>query len=222
MKIGEAVAWLAESGIEAQVRGKRWRLSRPADLETLWEAMTDDARPIPYWTELWPASLALAEFLVDNGAAIKGRLCCDIGCGLGFTALVAANQGAVVAGVDLEVEALEYCLLNARANAITPSAFLCMDIGKPAFAKGAFQLAWGGDVIYERAIFRPFLDFLDRSLAKDGACWLAEPGRGIFHAFKTLACDAGWRLTPLREMKVGAIYKGEPAKLVSIWEMRRV
>lgn len=221
MKNSEAAARVCATGIEAEIRGRLWRLSRPADLETLWEGMADDSRPIPYWVELWPASLALAEFLVDSAGIIKGRRCCDIGCGLGLTALVAASVGAVVAGVDLQPEALQYCRLNAGANAVSPAALVCMDIGSPALARGAFQLAWGGDVIYEKAIFRPFLEFLDLILAKDGVCWIAEPGRGIFHSFKTLACDAGWRLSPLREMKVRAIYEKEPAKPVTIWEMRR-
>lgn len=158
---------------------------------------------------------------MDRAEDIKGRLCCDIGCGMGLTALVAAELGAVVAGVDVEQEALEYCLLNARANFVKPGAFICMDIGAPAVARGAFELAWGGDVIYEKAIFGPFLNFLDAGLAEAGRCWLAEPGRGIFHAFAAFARKRGWRLHPLREERVRAVYDGEPAKQVTIWEIRR-
>ena len=38
---------------------RQWQLSRAADLEQLWEAMTADSRDfederLPYWTELWP------------------------------------------------------------------------------------------------------------------------------------------------------------------------
>ena len=57
--------------ISVRAAGRLWRLSRAADLEQLWDAMTaspddfDDER-LPYWTELWPSSVALAGWLAQQ------------------------------------------------------------------------------------------------------------------------------------------------------------
>ncbi|MDO9081662.1 MAG: methyltransferase, partial [Humidesulfovibrio sp.] len=53
--------------LEAEVAGRVWRLSRPADLESLWAAMgeggLDDDERLPYWVELWPAAVLLARWV---------------------------------------------------------------------------------------------------------------------------------------------------------------
>ena len=57
--------------ITVRAAGRLWQISRATDLEQLWEAMTadthdfDDER-LPYWTELWPSSVALASWLYSN------------------------------------------------------------------------------------------------------------------------------------------------------------
>ena len=60
--------------IAVNAAGRLWRLTRAADLEQLWDAMTDDPRNfederLPYWTELWPSSVALAGWLAERRAA---------------------------------------------------------------------------------------------------------------------------------------------------------
>ena len=42
--------------------GRDWTLERAADMEALWESMTEftEDERLPYWTELWPSSLVLA------------------------------------------------------------------------------------------------------------------------------------------------------------------
>ena len=80
--------------------GRQWRLTRAADLEELWDAMTADPHNfederLPYWTELWPSSVALAGWLAARQEEIAGRVCLDLGCGLGLTALVGQWLGAL-------------------------------------------------------------------------------------------------------------------------------
>lgn len=93
--------------------GRSWELTRAADLEQLWHAMTDDPRNfederLPYWTELWPSSVALAEWLALRREEIAGRPCLDLGCGLGLTALAGQWLGARVTAVDYEEAALGF------------------------------------------------------------------------------------------------------------------
>ena len=111
--------------ISVRACGRLWRLQRAADLESLWNAMLDDPQDfederLPYWTELWPSSIALCRWLEERRAEIAGRPCLDLGCGLGLTAMVGQWLGAQVIGMDYEEEALRFASLNARHNGVSP------------------------------------------------------------------------------------------------------
>ncbi len=107
--------------IEVASGGRQWTLLRPESLDVLWEAMTEEEftedERLPYWVELWPASLVLAEWLTLNRDRIRDRVCLDVGCGLGFTALVASRLGARVVGMDYEVYE-RYLVLKADIDAL--------------------------------------------------------------------------------------------------------
>ena len=76
--------------------GRDWTLERAADMEALWESMTEftEDERLPYWTELWPSSLVLADWLYQRRESLRGQPCLDLGCGIGLTALVGAVAGA--------------------------------------------------------------------------------------------------------------------------------
>ena len=78
------------------------------------QAFEEDDR-IPYWTEIWPAGIALAEWLGEQRKKIENRVCLDLGCGLGFTALAGAWLGAKVLAMDYQYQALYYAALNGCA-----------------------------------------------------------------------------------------------------------
>ena len=67
-------------------------LARPASPEALLDedAFAQDEF-MPYWAELWPGGLALAEALP---ADLTGIRVVELGCGLGVPSLVAAARGA--------------------------------------------------------------------------------------------------------------------------------
>src|SRR5581483_942708 len=73
------------------------RLRRPASPDALIdeEAFATDEF-LPYWAELWPAALALADALPE----VAGLRVCELGCGLGLPSLVAAARGADVTATD--------------------------------------------------------------------------------------------------------------------------
>ena len=90
--------------------GRIWHIRR-ADMDKLWAAMDQqegEEAHLPYWNEIWPSSLALAGWLAEMQDDIRGRTCLDMGCGLGFTALLGRWLGADVTAMDYEPEALEY------------------------------------------------------------------------------------------------------------------
>ena len=206
---------------------RNWELARPADLESLWAAMTDFANEderLPYWTEIWPASVVLAEWLQEHAAELRDRPCLDLGCGLGLTAVVGQWLGARVLGMDYETEALRYACHNGQRNlpsgAMQP-LWVTMDWRRPAVRRGSFSHIWGGDIMYERRFASPVLDFLDYALAGDGVVWVAEPCRAVYDSFRTILASRGWVARRVLECSTPALYPQEKAVPVRIWQIVR-
>jgi len=190
--------------LEAEVSGRIWRLTRPADLESLWQglgegALGEDER-LPYWVELWPAAVLLARFVALNAGRVRGRTCLDAGCGLGLSALVAASVGGRVLGFDYEPEALVFARRNAALNrellgSAEPPLFAVMDWRAPAVARGGADLLLGADILYERRFFEPVAAFLDFALAPDGVAWIADPERSVSAPAWARLEALGWSVT---------------------------
>jgi len=152
---------LAVGGIELD-------LLRPDSAEALLdeEAFARDEF-LPYWAELWPASLALANALPD----VHGLRVVELGCGLGVPSLVAAARGAVVTATDWAPEAVALLRRNAARNGVELRAEV-RDWREPWAER--FDLALAADVLYERRNVQPLLERL-RELAP--AALVALAGR---------------------------------------------
>lgn len=149
-------------------------LLRPESPESLIDedAFADDEF-LPYWAELWPAALALAEALPD----VAGLRVVELGCGLGVPSLVAASRGADVTAVDWAEDAVDLLRENAARNGITLRAER-RDWREPWDER--FDLALAADVLYERRNVEPVLARL-RELAREALVGLA--GRPYEDAF---------------------------------------
>lgn len=185
----------------APALGRDLVLERTADLEALWAAMdADDFGPderIPYWAELWPSSLALARFLEKRPELVRGKVCLDLGCGLGLSGIVAGLLGGRVIGLDHEWPAAFFARRNAGLNGLdapdTPNAlgasgasgasgpplWTVMDWRAPALKAASAQVVLAGDVLYEARFFAPLARFFRHALAPDGLALIAEPRREV-------------------------------------------
>ncbi len=215
-------------GISVTVCGRNWNLQRAADLETLWQAMVDselnsDER-LPYWTELWPASIALAEHIQSAQKHVKKKRCLDLGCGLGLTALVGAWLGAHVVGMDYEPQALAFAARNTQLNHIPlhqAPLWTAMDWRHPALKRYSMDVVWGGDIMYEKRFVEPVLNCIDHVLAPHGRAWLAEPGRNIYTLFQAALDERGWHSRLLRTRPTLALYRQQYTVPVRLWEITR-
>ena len=162
-------------------------LSRPRDPEALIdeEAFADDEF-MPYWAELWPAALELAEALP---ASLAGLRVIELGCGLGMPSLVAAARGAVVTALDWAEPAVELLRGNAERNGLSVAA---VHADWRAYG-GDFDLVLGSDLLYEARNAAALLELLPR-LAPEAI--LAEPGRPHAAGFFRQAAET-WTIEPL-------------------------
>lgn len=203
-----------------QAAGRSWTLLRPADLESLWREM-DDTDPraeenIPYWVELWPATVALCEWLA--GRDLRGRVCLDLGCGLGLSALAASARGARVVGMDHQSEALRFAALNARVNAVPSPLWICADWNRPGFAAASFDYIWGGDIFYERRFFEPLENLLLRCLKTDGRVWFADPERSVSRDVWSRFVRRGWKVADRGRERV---FLDQTEASITLWELSR-
>jgi predicted nicotinamide N-methyase len=134
-----------------QVAGVELTLLRPESPEALIDedAFADDEF-LPYWAELWPAALALAEALPEVG----GLRVVELGCGLGVPSLVAAARGAHVTATDWSEDAVELLRTNAERNDLQLGAEV-RDWRQPWADR--FDLALAADVLYEQRNVEPVL-----------------------------------------------------------------
>ena len=84
-------------------------ISRPVDYDRLIDdAAADPEQNLPYWAELWPSGITLAE----AAAGVTGTVL-ELGCGLGLPSLVAALDGADVVATDWSADAIALLERNA-------------------------------------------------------------------------------------------------------------
>ncbi len=173
-------------------------MTRPADTDRLLDrAAADPEQNLPYWAELWPSGIALADAITRDAPDWRGVRVLDVGCGLGTTAAAALRAGADLTVSDYAEEALALCRANARLNGLpSPIAQLLnwrsLDPGILAALGAPFPVVLAADVLYEKRDVEPLLAFLARVVAPDGLLWLAEPGRSVAMAWLDAARRRGW------------------------------
>lgn len=165
--------------VRLSLAGREVCLTKIADLEVLLDAIdpvtfAEDER-IPYWAELWPASVALAQYVMQH-LSLEGQQVLELGCGLGLVGIAAALRGARVLCTDYEHDALAFTRHNASRNASQHLRCRLVDWRQPALRRRyAYILA--SDVIYEARNFSPLVLLLQRFLARGGTAVFADPGR---------------------------------------------
>ncbi|WP_457571665.1 class I SAM-dependent methyltransferase [Desulfovulcanus sp.] len=204
--------------IKLELAGQKWLLKRPADLETLWTEMDelDQDERIPYWVEVWPASKLLGEWLIKNKQDIKGKLCLDLGCGLGLTSLIASNLQAKVIGLDYAWQALYFGRQNSLLNDVRSPLWVQMDWRKPGFKEKSFDYILGSDVLYERRFFEPISRLFDRFLAPGGKIWLGDPERMVSKDVWTRLKSLGWQVRKIASQKIEC---STQKATVNLWEI---
>jgi predicted nicotinamide N-methyase len=179
---------------------------RPADAEALLdeEAFAHEEF-LPYWAELWPSGVALAQEVSER--AVEGLRVAELGSGLGLPSLAAAIGGARVVATDWSPDAIALLRRNAHRNGAELELLVCSwDDASPLVERGPFDLVLAADVLYERRNVDQLLALLP-CLVADGEVLLADPGRPHLTTFLDAARDR-WRIetTPRPESRNLALY----------------
>jgi predicted nicotinamide N-methyase len=74
----------------------------PIRVKTLYQSQisVDASTPFPYWSQVWPAAIALAHFIEKHPYYIENKTVLELAAGLGLPSLVAARVGKKVDCTD--------------------------------------------------------------------------------------------------------------------------
>ncbi|MGI8618259.1 MAG: class I SAM-dependent methyltransferase [Gemmatimonadaceae bacterium] len=188
------------------IAGREFLLLRPRNADDLIteEDYVKDER-LPYWADIWPSSMMLAERLLEEKGA--GRTLVELGCGSGLCACAAAISGFDVTATDYYDDALRFTELNARVNAKRAVHTRHVDWSAIPADAGTFDVVLAADVMYEPRYPAMVANAIDRLLAPGGHALLADPGRIAFPDFITEASARGLAMThrDVREFRSGEI-----------------
>jgi len=133
---------------------------------------------LPYWAEIWPSSIALADFILQTSENFQGLSALELGCGAGLAGMAAALQGAEVLVSDYQSDALRLTELNWLLNLGKSPSSILLD-WRQADLDQRFDLIIASDVVYEKRFFEPLIMLFEKLLNPGGKILLSEPNRKI-------------------------------------------
>jgi predicted nicotinamide N-methyase len=137
---------------------------------------------IPYWADLWPSALALAEEVMESQHIKPGVSVLEIGCGLGLPGIAAGMKGASVVLSDYVQEPLDFAAFNWGLNLSSAASLALLDWREPV-AGMETDLLLASDVAYEKRSFEYLLKAFRSLLKPGGRVLLSEPNRMLAAGF---------------------------------------
>lgn len=135
----------------------------------------------PYFGILWPASVALGEYLNEHRALIKNKSVLELGAGLGLPSLVASHLGAKVLTTDYHPDVESYFLRNCRHSSVHCN-YQRLNWREESLTE-KFDVVIGSDVLYESKHASEVAKGLLRFLKPHGIIILSDPGRAYLQKF---------------------------------------
>ena len=161
---------------DATIGDRTFSILKPANSDDLIreEDFVKDER-LPYWADVWPSSIVLAEKLLElNG---KNKTALELGCGVGLSTLAATAAGFDVLSTDYYEDALDVTRANVFRNLGKTARTRLVDWRHLPANLGRFDLVFASDVLYEKEYAALLPSILDGVIAPGGMALIADPGR---------------------------------------------
>lgn len=137
---------------------------------------SDQDQPIPYWAQLWPSAIAMAQFLEANPRCYIHRRVLELGAGLGLPALVTAPLAEQVMISDLEQQAVATIRQSIDHLGYQNCRAAVLDWSRPE-TMPVSDLVILSDVNYDRDMLGVLQQTIRSLLASGSTLLLATPQR---------------------------------------------
>jgi predicted nicotinamide N-methyase len=202
---------LAHTRLIAVPHAPEIRLHLAEEATELWQSTEEElgerGLPPPFWAFAWAGGQALARYVLDHPAFVRGRHVLDFASGSGLAAIAAAKAGArIVTASDIDAFACPAMALNAKANGVTLELVERDLVG----LDGPWDAVLAGDICYERELAETVTGWLAHLAQQGTAVLIGDPGRAY------LPRD---RLTALAtyEVPVTRVLEDNDIKKTSVW-----
>jgi predicted nicotinamide N-methyase len=147
------------------------------------EAFAEGLLSSPYWSQIWPSSIALSLFILQHPELISGKKVLELGAGLGLPSLIAAGNAAEVLCTDKEKEAVAMVQQSATLHKLNNLQAAVLD-WKDALHQDT-DIVLLSDVNYEPHSFPALRATIERFLLQGATVILATPQRLMAKDFLT-------------------------------------
>lgn len=163
-------------------------------LDAYAESNPNDTDAIPYFADIWPSALALANYLIRCKKDMQDREVIELGSGLGLPAIVAAKLGATsVTATDFHPAAIPYCQANTIKNGVRHVHCQTLDWRNPQINQ-TYDCIIGSDLLYEEPQINALLHCISRIQRPHTQLILADPLRKHIQAAADKLQQSGWHI----------------------------
>jgi predicted nicotinamide N-methyase len=157
------------------------QLSVP-DAASVQKAYREGAISFPYWSQVWPAAVALTQFIVKHSELVQNKNVLEIAAGLGLPSIVAAHYAQSVLCTDAQPEVIDYIQASAKQNRINNLETAALDWNKLPMNLHPEVLLLS-DVNYAHAAFEGLTKTVHYFLEQNTTILLSTPQRLIAKEF---------------------------------------
>jgi predicted nicotinamide N-methyase len=173
---------LANTQLKAPPHTPEIELYLADEITPIWRMTEDElgqiGLPPPFWAFAWAGGQALARYLLDHPAEVKGKSVLDVGTGSGLVAIAAMKAGArSAAGADIDGFCAAAVELNARVNAVEVGFGQRDPLSLPA---PVVDVICAGDIFYEQPLSDRAMNWLAMARNRGVRVLLGDPGRSYF------------------------------------------
>ncbi|XVJ66121.1 MAG: methyltransferase domain-containing protein [Lacibacter sp.] len=132
--------------------------------------------PFPFWAKVWPASIALTRFILEESHFVTDKAVMEIAAGLGLPSLAAAGCATSVLCTDAIADAVDMINISVQLNNFNNVQAMQLDWNKP-FHKLKTDVVLMSDVNYNPADFPQLLRLIQNIVADKTTILLSTPQR---------------------------------------------
>lgn len=202
---------------DVTVGNRSFSILKPANADDLIreEDFVKDER-LPYWADVWPSSIVLAEeLLAVNG---RGKTALELGCGVGLSTLAARSSGFDVLSTDYYEDALDVTRANVFRNLGILARTRLVDWRHLPRDLGRFDLVFASDVLYENEYAALLPVILDNVIGPGGMALIADPGRVAAPVFVEGCAGVG---LVIERKETRSFEAGEIRQKIDIYDIRK-